>query len=222
MLRPCSRAGFASSIPNTKQRTAEASLEIFRFSPVFGSVAESIRATKCRLCSSGLYISMVRFLSRSACSSLVKLSALLELSVMKAAAMISKSLRDRLFMERVRGGTEFLSDYLTPSAMPDNKHKYNGIWPDFGRSPRPIPATFWRMGLALAVLIPLALPSPARAEPDRLSGGDMKHFAPDAVELGWNYFKQGDCETALKRFQMAIRHDPDFAPAYFGAAYVCS
>ena len=106
--------------------------------------------------------------------------------------------------------------------MPDNKHKYNGIWPDFGRSPRPIPATFWRMRLALAVLIPLAFLSPARAEPDRLSGGDMKHFAPDAVELGWNYFKQGDCETALKRFQMAIRHDPDFAPAYFGAAYVCS
>ena len=29
-------------------------------------------------------------------------------------------------------------------------------------------------------------------------------------------------EAALRRFQMAIRHDPDFAPAYFGAAYVCT
>ena len=78
------------------------------------------------------------------------------------------------------------------------------------------------MRLAFAVLIPLAFLSPARAEPDRLSGGDMKHFAPDAVELGWNYFKQGDCETALKRFQMAIRHDPDFAPAYFRTANIGS
>src|SRR4029077_8500997 len=87
---------------------------------------------------------------------------------------------------------------------------------------RPIPATFWRMRLAFAVLIPLAFLSPARAEPDRLSEGDMKHFAPDAVQLGWKYFQQGDYETALRRFQMAIRHDPDFAPAYFGAANVYS
>src|SRR5438309_5163078 len=112
MLRPCSRAGCASSIPNTKQRTAEAVLEIFRFSPVFGSVAESICATKWRLCSSGLYISMVRFLSRSACSSLVNLSALLELSATQKAALISNSLRGRLFMERFRGGGGFLSHYL--------------------------------------------------------------------------------------------------------------
>src|SRR2546430_11096309 len=39
---------------------------------------------------------------------------------------------------------------------------------------------------------------------------------------GWKYFQQGDYETALRRFQMAIRHDPDFAPAYFGAANVYS
>jgi len=50
----------------------------------------------------------------------------------------------------------------------------------------------------------------------------MKHFAPDAVELGWKHFQQGDYETALRRFRMAIRHDADFAPAYFGAAYVYS
>src|SRR5207249_3003963 len=88
---------------------------------------------KCRLCSSGLYICMIRFLSRSACSSLVNLSALLDLGAMKEAAAISNSLRGRLFMQSVRGGTEFLSDYLMPSPMPDNKHKYNGIWPNFGR-----------------------------------------------------------------------------------------
>src|ERR1700736_2501238 len=78
------------------------------------------------------------------------------------------------------------------------------------------------MRLAFAVLIPLAFLSPARAEPDRLSEGDMKHFAPDAVDLGWKYFQKGDHQTALRRFQMAIRHDADFAPAYFGAAYVCT
>jgi Tfp pilus assembly protein PilF len=76
------------------------------------------------------------------------------------------------------------------------------------------------MRLALAVLIPLAFLSPVRGEPDPLARPDLKHFAPDAVELGWKYFEQGDHEMALRRFQMAIRHDPDFAPAYFGAAYV--
>jgi Tfp pilus assembly protein PilF len=78
------------------------------------------------------------------------------------------------------------------------------------------------MRLALAVLLVLSLPSPIRSEADPLSGDDMKHFAPDATQLGWKYFQKGDYETALRRFQMAIRHDADFAPAYFGAAYVCS
>src|SRR5205807_6767569 len=91
---------------------------------------------------------------------------------------------------------------------------------DFRRFARPIPATFSPVRLAFGVLIALAFLSPVRAEPDPLSGGNLKHFAPDAVELGWKYFEQGDHEMALRRFQMAIRHDPDFAPAYFGAAYV--
>jgi Tfp pilus assembly protein PilF len=78
------------------------------------------------------------------------------------------------------------------------------------------------MRLALAALVVLSLVSPIRGEPGPLSEGDMKHFAPDAVQLGWKYFQQGDYETALRRFQMAIRHDADFAPAYFGAAYVYS
>ncbi|MBV9618763.1 MAG: tetratricopeptide repeat protein [Verrucomicrobia bacterium] len=76
------------------------------------------------------------------------------------------------------------------------------------------------MRLTLAALVPLAFLSAIRAEPDPLVGPGTKHFAPDAVEMGWKYFEQGDHEMALRRFQMAIRHDPDFAPAYFGAAYV--
>jgi Tfp pilus assembly protein PilF len=87
---------------------------------------------------------------------------------------------------------------------------------------RPIPATFSRMRLALAILIPLAFLSPVKSEAGPHSKRHLKHFAPDAVELGWKYFQKGDYDTALRRFQMAIRHDPDFAPAYFGAAYVCS
>jgi len=66
--------------------------------------------------------------------------------------------------------------------MPDNKRKYT-VFAGFRPAARPIPATFGAMRLAFAVLIPLAFLSPARAEPDRLSGGDMKHLAPDAVEL---------------------------------------
>ena len=78
------------------------------------------------------------------------------------------------------------------------------------------------MRLAFGVLVPLIFLSPVRAEAEPPAGPDSKHFASDAVELGWKYFEQGDHATALRRFQMAIRHDPDFAPAYFGAAYVCT
>lgn len=51
---------------------------------------------------------------------------------------------------------------------------------------------------------------------------DAKHHAKDAVELGWKYFNKGDTDTALKRFNQALILDPDFAPAYFGIAYVYS
>ena len=76
------------------------------------------------------------------------------------------------------------------------------------------------MRLAFVALVPLAFLSPVSTDADPVAGPDPKHFASDAVDLGWKYFEQGDHETALRRFQMAIRHDPDFAPAYFGAAYV--
>jgi len=51
---------------------------------------------------------------------------------------------------------------------------------------------------------------------------DIKSFAVDAVEKGWAYFNRGDYETALKRFHQATIIDPDFAPGYFGKAYIYS
>jgi Tfp pilus assembly protein PilF len=51
---------------------------------------------------------------------------------------------------------------------------------------------------------------------------DVKDHAKGAVELGWSYFNKGDADTALKRFNQALILDPDFAPAYFGIAYVYS
>ena len=68
--------------------------------------------------------------------------------------------------------------------------------------------------IALLVLV-LSLAHPA-------SGQDVKHHAKHAVELGWNYFNRGDMDTALRRFNQALILDPDFAPAYFGIAYVYS
>jgi Tfp pilus assembly protein PilF len=50
----------------------------------------------------------------------------------------------------------------------------------------------------------------------------IKSFALDAVEKGWAYFNRGDYETALKRFNQATIIDPEFAPGYFGKAYVYS
>ena len=51
---------------------------------------------------------------------------------------------------------------------------------------------------------------------------DVKPQAKGAVELGWSYFNKGDMDTALRRFNQAPILDPDFAPAYFGIAYVYS
>src|SRR5437879_13615659 len=72
-----------------------------------------------------------------------------------------------------------------------------------------------RVGLVPLVVLAFILPVTSQADPV-----SDAHFAPDAVDRGWKSFEQGDHATALRRFQMAIRHDPDFAPAYFGAAYV--
>lgn len=51
---------------------------------------------------------------------------------------------------------------------------------------------------------------------------NIKPFAKDAVEKGWAYFNNGDLETAFKRFHQATIIDPEFAPGYFGKAYVYS
>lgn len=51
---------------------------------------------------------------------------------------------------------------------------------------------------------------------------DIKPYAKDAVEKGWAYFNKGDLETAFKRFHQATIIDPNFAPGYFGKAYVYS
>ena len=50
----------------------------------------------------------------------------------------------------------------------------------------------------------------------------VESFALDATEKGWRYFNHGDLETALKRFHQAAILDPNFAPAYYGKAYVYS
>ena len=51
---------------------------------------------------------------------------------------------------------------------------------------------------------------------------NIKSFALDAVHKGWAYFNKGDLETALKRFHQATIIDPEFAPGYFGKAYIYS
>lgn len=51
---------------------------------------------------------------------------------------------------------------------------------------------------------------------------DVKRHAKGVVELGWSYFNKGDTDTALKRFNQALILEPEFAPAYFGIAYVYS
>lgn len=67
--------------------------------------------------------------------------------------------------------------------------------------------------LLLAIAVLCTLPVAAQ---------DVKHHAKGAVELGWSYFEKGDTKTALRRFNQALILDPDFAPAYFGIAYVYS
>jgi Tfp pilus assembly protein PilF len=79
------------------------------------------------------------------------------------------------------------------------------------------------MKIAACIILALALAlSASSAEENLLGGQEMKKLAKGAVELGWKYFNEGDHETALRRFEMAARHDKAFAPAYFGMAYVYS
>lgn len=51
---------------------------------------------------------------------------------------------------------------------------------------------------------------------------EIVYSSRDAVESGWNYFRQGNSDAALKEFNRAWLIDPDFAPAHFGKAYIYS
>lgn len=49
---------------------------------------------------------------------------------------------------------------------------------------------------------------------------DMRPYAIDAVKVGWRYFREGDYDSALRRFRIAIQHDANSAPGYYGIASV--
>jgi tetratricopeptide (TPR) repeat protein len=51
---------------------------------------------------------------------------------------------------------------------------------------------------------------------------DATYDSMDAVKSGWDYFKRHDLDAALEKFKQAEKIDPNFAPAYFGEAYVYS
>ena len=86
-----------------------------------------------------------------------------------------------------------------------------------------------RIGLLVLLAAGLCSASLAHADAsdfppgrDPLATPEMRRFAPGAVRLGWAYVEKGDLETALSRFEMAVRHDSTFAPGWFGIAYVYS
>jgi Tfp pilus assembly protein PilF len=83
--------------------------------------------------------------------------------------------------------------------------------------------SFGNMKTTACIVLALSLAlSTLYAQDDALGTPEMKKLAKGAVELGWQYFKKGDYETALRRFVMATRHDKNFAPGYYGMAYVYS
>jgi len=55
-----------------------------------------------------------------------------------------------------------------------------------------------------------------------LARRDLKPFAKDATDIGWQYVEDGDLVTAEKRFKVALQYDADYAPAYFGLGYISS
>jgi Tfp pilus assembly protein PilF len=55
-----------------------------------------------------------------------------------------------------------------------------------------------------------------------IENSDEVYKAMDTVKSGWEYFNKGDLDTALKKFNQATEIEPNFAPAYFGEAYIYS
>src|SRR5438874_6379124 len=76
------------------------------------------------------------------------------------------------------------------------------------------------MRFVLISLAVLAVASVGRGQEGVLAGPNMKEFAPDSVKVGWKYFREGDYKSALRRFQIAIQHDGNSAPGYYGIACV--
>lgn len=62
----------------------------------------------------------------------------------------------------------------------------------------------------------------ALAMPGHSEETGAARFALDATKKGWQSFNEGDLDTALKRFHQATVLDPNFAPGYYGKAYVYS
>ena len=77
-------------------------------------------------------------------------------------------------------------------------------------------------GILFCLLLVSCGRNDASPSADPLAAPEMRAHAPEAVKIGWEYFEKGDLDTALSRFEMAVRHDPTFAPGYYGIAYVHS
>lgn len=75
---------------------------------------------------------------------------------------------------------------------------------------------------ALLAILGFCSVAAADTQPDPLATPAMRKEAPHAVELGWQYFNRGDYETALRRFEIAVRMDSTLATGYYGIAYVYS
>jgi len=61
-----------------------------------------------------------------------------------------------------------------------------------------------------------------QGDEDPLRTPDRPARSVTLVNLGWEFNKVGQWQTALRRFFLAIRMDETNASAYFGVAYICS
>lgn len=76
-----------------------------------------------------------------------------------------------------------------------------------------------RFGLIFLTAIGIALASNAQ-QGVVAPKPDMKPYAIDAIQVGWKYVREGDYDSALRRFQIATQLDEDSAAGFYGAACV--